>query len=229
MIDMGEFETAEAVLDEAAALCREVGNREQEARTLLRKGVAIGLTDAERGVLQIRHALPLIDAQEQPRTYLCGQHDLAWFLAEAGQSSEALEILEGTRRLFRQFPDEYAQIRLHWLEGKIARSMGRLDEAASIFRQLLDELNARTLKHEIVLATLDLAEAMAEGRKYDEAAHLVRGLYPLMATWGLHRWALAAWLLLENALRLRELDGIFLRIRAYYRRYWNREGEFLPK
>jgi tetratricopeptide (TPR) repeat protein len=229
MIDMGEFETAEAVLQEAAELCREAGDREQEARTLLKMGAAIGLTDAERGVHQIRQALPLIDAQRQPRTYLCAQHDLAWFLAEAEQSREALEILEGTRRLFRQFPDEYAQLRLHWLEGKIARSMGRLDEAVSIFRQLLDELNARSLKHEIVLVTLDLAEATAAGRQFDEAAKLVRGLYPLMVTWGLHRWALAAWLLLQNALELRQLDGMFVRLRAYYRRYWNREMEFTPE
>jgi tetratricopeptide (TPR) repeat protein len=229
MIDMGEFETAEAVLEEAAQLFRQAGEREQEARTLLRMGVAIGFTDAEKGLRHIRQALLLIDAKRSPRTHLCGQHDLAWFLAEAGQPGEALEVLEGTRPLFRHFPDEYAQLHLHWLEGKIARSMGRLDEAASIFRQLLDELHARDLKHDIVLVTIDLAEALAEGDRFEEAAKLVRQVYPLMTTWGLHRWALAAWLILQNALELRQLDGIFIRLRAYYRRFWNKEAEFTPE
>jgi tetratricopeptide (TPR) repeat protein len=192
MIDMGEFETAEAALEDAVQLYRDVNDRTQEGRTVLKMGVAIGFADPERGVQRIRQAVCLIDGEQEPRIQLCAQHDLAWFLAEAGDSGEALEVLEGARRLYRQFPDEYTQLRLHWLEAKVARSMGRWDEAASIYRQLLDEMEVRSLKHEIVLVTLDLAEALAEGRQYDEAIWLVTQAYPVMATWGLHRWALAA-------------------------------------
>jgi hypothetical protein len=49
-----------------------------------------------------------------------------------------------------------------------------------------------------------------------------------MSAWKLHCWALAAWLLLQNALELRQLDGLLVRLRLYYRRYWNREVEFTP-
>jgi len=83
---------------------------------------------------------------------------------------------EGIPRPEQPSPQAAVCLCLHWLEGKVARSLGRLDEAASIFRQLLDELNARTLKHEIVLVTIDLADAMAEDRRFEEAAKPVKGL-----------------------------------------------------
>lgn len=49
-----------------------------------------------------------------------------------------------------------------------------------------------------------------------------------MTTWKMHRHALAAWLIFQNALELRQADGIFANLRVYYRRYWNREVEFRP-
>jgi ATP/maltotriose-dependent transcriptional regulator MalT len=229
IIDMGEFEMAEAVLEDAARLYREVGDLTQEGRTVLKMGIAIGHADPEKGIRRIRQALPLISSEQEPRIQLCAQHDLAWFLAEAGESQEALEVLEQARRLYRQFPDEYTQLRLHWLEGKVARSMGRLDEAASIYRHLLDELRARELRHEIVLVTIDLAEALAEGRQFEEAAKLARDVFLLMSAWKMHRWALAAWLVFQNAVELHQAEGAFFtRLRVYYRRYWNREAEFTP-
>jgi tetratricopeptide (TPR) repeat protein len=226
MIDMGEFESAEAALEDARELFREVNDTCQEGRTILKMGVAAGFVDPERGIRRIRQALPLIDREQEPRILLCAQHDLAWFLAEAGEGREALEVLEDTRRLYRQFPDEYTQLRLHWLEAKVARSLGHWGQAASIYRQLLDEMEARSLRHEVVLLTLDLAEALTAGCHYDEAIRLVSAAHPVMAAWGLHRWALAAWLVLQHALEMRQVGGIFAQLRVYYRRHWNRGVEF---
>jgi len=92
--------------------------------------------------------------------------------------------------------------------------MGRWDEAASIYRQLLDEMRARDLRHEIVLLTLDLAEALAEGRQFEAAAELAREVFTLMSTWKMHRWALAAWLLFQNAVEMHQTDAAFLPLSA---------------
>jgi tetratricopeptide (TPR) repeat protein len=132
MIDMGEFETAEAALDECLATYCRAGMIGQQAVALIKMGIAIGYVDAARGVSRIREALPLINAERSPRTMLCAQHDLAWFLADAGENQEALDVLDAARPLYRQFPDEYAQLRLHWLEGKLARNMGRPEEAGGV-------------------------------------------------------------------------------------------------
>lgn len=226
MIDMGEFETAEAALDECLAIYRQAGMVGQQAVVLVKMGIAIGYVDAARGVARIREALPLIDAERTPRTLLCAQHDLAWFLADAGENQEALDVLDAARPLYRQFPDEYAQLRLHWLEGKLARNMGRPEEAAHIFQQLWEEFRVRELRHDLVLVTIDLAEVIARSGEVEEAAKLVRQVYPIMVNWGLHRYALATWLMLREALELRQLDDLFSRMRAYYQRNWNRPAAF---
>jgi hypothetical protein len=70
------------------------------------------------------------------------------------------------------------------------------------------------------------AEALVEGRQFEKEGRFAREAYPVMTAWGLHRWALATWLLFQNALDLRQLDGLLVRLRLYYRRYWNREVEF---
>jgi tetratricopeptide (TPR) repeat protein len=189
-------------------------------------GIAIGYVDAARGVVRVREALPLIDAERTPRTMLCAQHDLAWFLADAGENQEALDVLDAARPLYRQFPDEYAQLRLHWLEGKLARNMGRPEEAAHIFQQLWEEFRVRELRHDLVLVTIDLAEVIARSGQVEEAAKLVRQVHPIMVSWGLHRYALATWLMLREALELRQLDDLFSRMRIYYRRHWNRPAAF---
>jgi tetratricopeptide (TPR) repeat protein len=226
MIDMGEFETAEAALDECLSIYRQAGMVSQQAVVLVKMGIAIGYVDAARGVARVREALPLINAERTPRTMLCAQHDLAWFLADAGENQEALDVLDAARPLYRQFPDEHAQLRLHWLEGKLARNMGRPEEAAHIFQQLWEEFRVRELRHDLVLVTIDLAEVIARSGQVEEAAKLVRQVYPIMVNWGLHRHALATWLMLREALELRQLDGLFTRMRAYYRRYWNRPAAF---
>lgn len=226
MIDMGELETAAAMLEEAALLYRRAGEPEQGARTRLRQGIANGSTDVEKGVRQIRAVLRSIDGGIDPRTHLCAQHQLVWFLVEAGQPREALQVLDAARPLFRQFPDDHAQMRLHWLEGKIARHLDSPGQAVSIFRQLLAQLDPRALRHEIVLVTIDLVDALAADRQWDEAAGLVRRTYPLLASWELHRWPLAAWRILQDALDRRQPDDLFSQLRTYYQRHWHRPEEF---
>jgi hypothetical protein len=55
---------------------------------------------------------------------------------------------------------------------------------------------------------------------YAEAGKLAAEIYPTLVSWGLHGHGLAAWLVLQNALDLRELDGLLTRIRLYFLRHW---------
>jgi tetratricopeptide (TPR) repeat protein len=227
MIDLGEFETAEAALEDALAKYRSVGDVGEEGRILVKMGIAAGYAgEAARGVDHIRQALPRIDAKREPRVWMCAQHDLAWFLADVGEAKEALRVLEDARRLYRHFTDDHTQLRLHWLEAKIARGLGKEDEAATILRQLWDEFRARDLRHDLLMVTLDLADAMVASGQVDEAAALVRQFFPLMTAWNMHRYALAAWLMLREALELRRISNLIPRLRLYYRRHWNRVAEF---
>jgi tetratricopeptide (TPR) repeat protein len=226
MQDMGEFEIAEASLEEALEIYRQLRDSHLEGRTLLKMGDCIGQIYPERGIDRIRQALPLIDVAKEPRLELCAQHDLAWFLNDSGRPEEALAVLDRARRVYQQFPDKWTQLRLHWLEGRIAASIGELAEAESIFGHLWDEFRARNLNHELVLVSIDLAEVLIAEGQAARAVALIKDSYPIMKAWRLHRYALATWVVFEQAVAQGQASDIFRRIRDYYRRYWIRPVAF---
>lgn len=228
MQDIGEFELAEASLEEALEIYRELGDTHQQGRTLLTMGDCIGQVYPERGIARILQALPLIETVKEPRLDLCAQHDLAWFLNDQGRPAEALAVLDRARPIYKQFPDKWTQLRLHWLEGRISANLGNLAEAEQIFQQLWEEFHARNLHHELVLISIDLAEVLVRKGEANRAAEMVEECYPVLQAWGLHRYALAAWIVFQEALAHGRAEGIFQRIREYYRRSWVRPVKFEP-
>ncbi|HEY2294836.1 MAG TPA: hypothetical protein VGM86_29385 [Thermoanaerobaculia bacterium] len=229
MKDIGEFETAEASLEEALQLYQKIHDTHGQGRILFQMGDVIGYVNPARGVSQIQKALLLIDPAKEPRLEMYVKHDLSLFLAESGHPEEALAILERNRPLFEQFQDDLTQLRLHWVEGKIAYRLGEYDEAESIFAQLWEELRARNLNQEVVLVTIDLAQVLASKGEPERAAQLAAECYSIMKNWGLHKDALAAWLVFQEALSQEHgMREIFGRVGEYYRRHWFLPARFEP-
>jgi tetratricopeptide (TPR) repeat protein len=228
MKDIGEFELAESALEEALEQFKKTRDLHEQGRIHLQMGEVIGYINPERGITHIRRALALIAATQEPRLELCAQHDLAWFLNDADNAEEALAVLDRARPLYRQFPDKWTQLRLHWLEGRIAHHIGEYAQAESIFGQIWEEFRVRNLNHELVLVSIDLAQALTRKGEPSRAAELVTECYPIMKNWGMHKDALAAWLIFRDALGQGSMGNIFRRIEGYYRRYWFMPAKFDP-
>jgi tetratricopeptide (TPR) repeat protein len=225
--DVGEFESAESALEEALPLYREAGDTHGQGRILLQMGDAIGYVKPARGIAYIQKALALLDPVKEPRLQMYAQHDLALFLTENGQAEEALAVLERARPLFEQFWDDLTQLRLHWVEGKIADRLGNFEEAESILIQLWDEFRARDLSQEVVLVTIDLAQVLVKKGELARAAQLAVEGYSILRNWGLRQDALAAWVVFQEALSQGKLAGdLFERIGGYFRRHWFTAGRF---
>ncbi len=223
---MGEFETAESVLEEALKIYATAGDQHMQGRILIQMGDAVGYVNPERGIGHLKRAVELISVSREPRLELCAQHDLAHFLSDAGRPEEALALLDRSRPLYKQFPDDWTQQRLHWLEGKIARSLGHLDEAANIFRQVWEGFRGLDLHFPLVMVSIDLAETYVAQGSHATAARLSAEVYSILSAWGVSRHALSAWLILENAVALHQAEDLFGKIRSYFRRRWNNPAEF---
>ncbi|HEX4961494.1 MAG TPA: tetratricopeptide repeat protein [Thermoanaerobaculia bacterium] len=228
MKDIGELEVAETALEEALEIYRKAGEAHQKGRVLLKMGEIIGHVLPEQGISHIQKALALIDGAREPRLELCAQHALAQFLSDSGRPEEGLAVLDRARPLYRQFKDELTQLRLHWVEGKIAFRLGELAEAEQIFTQLWDELRALDLRQEVVLVTIDLAQVLVQRDETARAAQLAAECYSIMQSWGLHRDALAAWLVFQEALSYETLrNDLFTRLGEHFRRHWYQPGELV--
>ena len=224
---IGELELAESTLEEAFEIYRDLDDSHRQGRILFQMGDVIGHIDPERGLAHIRKSLTLLDREREPRLDLCAQHDLALYLAESGRPKEALAVLERARPLYEQFQDDLTQLRMHWLEGKIARHHGELSDAETIFGQLWEAFRAHTLHQEVVLVTIDLAEVLIKKGEPARAAELSGECYTIMKNWGLHRDALSAWIVFQHALTHgRVAGGLFQKVGEYYRRHWSQPAKF---
>lgn len=187
----------------------------------------IGYVNPDKGLAHVEQGLQLLNPVREPRLQLCAQHHLAEFLCAAGRPQEALSILDRARRLYRQFPDEWAQLRLHWVQGRITHALQQFGEAVCILRQVREEFRARDLHRDFLMASIDLAEANVATGEMASALRLLAEVTPTMASWSLHRNALAAWLLFQKALEERRdlgaaaLAPLFDNLRLYFRRYWH--------
>ena len=101
------------------------------------------------------------------------------------------------------------QRRLHWVEGKIAYRLGEYDEAESIFSQIWEEFRVHNLNQEVVLVTIDLAQVLAAQDEPERAAQLAAECYSIMKNWGLHKDALAAWVVFQEALSRENVRSVF--------------------
>jgi tetratricopeptide (TPR) repeat protein len=223
---MGEFEMAEEILGEALTVYKKLQDNHLQGRTLLQMGDAIGHVFPLRGIAYIRRALELINAAREPRLELCAQHDLAWFLNDAGQSTEALAIFHRARPLYKQFLDRWTQVRFHWIQGKIARGMGHLKGAVSIFQQVQEALREGGADLDELMVAIDLSEAFVASGNYASAARTAAELVPVMQSWHLHRHAITAWLIFQQALEARTAEeALITKLRSYYLRHWNKPTE----
>jgi tetratricopeptide (TPR) repeat protein len=231
---IGEFETAETIFEKALALYLAVGDAHLQGRTLIQMGITIGYVDPDRGIAHIERGLPLINPVREPRLELCAQHNLAYCLTDAGRPQEALAILDRARALYKQFPDDWTQLRLHWIQGRIARGLEQFGEAVHILRRVWEEFRARDLHMELLMVSIDLAEAHVAAGEIATAGRLLADVTPVMTSWNLHRNALAAWLMFRKALEERRdsaavVGTLFSQLRLYYLRYWHvPAAEFSP-
>lgn len=177
---MGTGDTTErAALLELKALLRRLQRRFPESLQLLRRAVTIFREAADRhntgrclevvataynfrgeheqAILVSKEAIPLLEPSREPRALLCAQHNLVDYLIAAGRLMEAQGLLARVRPLYQQFPEPYTQSRLKWVEGKIARGLGRYREARLLLHAAHDGLLAANLPHDAALASAEIA------------------------------------------------------------------------
>lgn len=190
------FDEALRLHDQALALCppaqRPVILLNQSA-TLEQKG------DHEAALAALRKAAHLVDEAAEPRLACVLRFNLAVLLCHRGRAAEAEPLAAEARDLAARLDTDLDQIRVRWLEGKVAAGLGRAEEAIERLRGVQAEFIARKMPYDTALATLELAALLAGRGETAEVQALAKLAAPLFKVQGVHREALACFLLFEEA------------------------------
>lgn len=205
------FREAAKLLDRVLAIYREAKDRHLEGKALIQKGMVLGYDGQfSRSIRLLRQGLSRIDATEEPRLFVSAQHNLVGFLNDSGKPDEALDILRKTRRLYQDLGEPSHRARLSWLEGRITRDLGRLEEAEAA----LEEARDFFVQHEIGLdaarVLLDLATVHAQRGNNAELKRLGAEMVPIFSSRDLHPEALAALALFQKAVEAEQVDRTLL-------------------
>jgi len=215
----GRFAEAAGLLDHALCLYREAGDRHQEGRTLILKGMVLGDGgDFAAAVESLAEGLPCIDPAAEPRLLLVAHHNLAWHLCDHGKHREAAAALERSRRLYLELGSRMDLVRLRWLEGRIALGLGRPDEAMTALGLARDAFLEQEIGVDAALVSLDLA--MAHARQGDTAGvqRIVSEIVPVFQACRVEPEALASLLLLRDAEQAGQAEAILENLAVCLRR-----------
>jgi tetratricopeptide (TPR) repeat protein len=191
--DQQRFGQASRLLDRVIAIYERLGQSHLLGRALTSKAAVYGeagQTEAE--IVFLRHAIELLDPDEDARTFLAARHNLIVALHETGRSREAFALLFSTRPLYLKLGDRMTLARLRWLEGRVALGLERFQQAEAAFREVAEALSAMGRDYEASAAALDLARLLALQGRTAELRRLAEQMLAALSARDIHREALAA-------------------------------------
>jgi tetratricopeptide (TPR) repeat protein len=201
--DQGHFEQAAELLELVIDIYGDLGEPHRKGRAMISKGVFLGYSGwPEEAIRQIRKGLGLVDWDREPRLVLMARHNLTWFLNDCGRAEEALRQLERFRHTYRDFSDAWTALRLTWLDGRIAGGLGRLDDAERALREVRRRFLAEGQGYDAALVTLDLAHLHLEKGRTAQVRILAEELVDLFLSHDIHRQALAALAVFQQAVQM---------------------------
>jgi tetratricopeptide (TPR) repeat protein len=210
--DQRQFEEAEALLTRAAMLFRISGAAAETARVLLKMGALFfqqGLL--ERAVETTETALERLSPEGEPRLYLSGRHNLSLYLAESGRFMEAAGLVAADGSLYQKIKEPWLQLRLSWLRGKIAAGLGETAEAEGFFRETRAGFVEQRNGYDAAMVSLDLALLYLKGGRTGDVLPLAEEMVALFEAQDVHREALAAVLLFQDAAQGMEVTAAMVR------------------
>ncbi|HYO15525.1 MAG TPA: tetratricopeptide repeat protein [Thermoanaerobaculia bacterium] len=211
---------AHRLLDEVIAIYRQYRDFHLVGRGFVAKGQVYGAAhDLDAAVRWLRKGLGLLDPTRERHLELAARHSLMLYLHESDHHQEAWFLLKASRPEFQQHGGELLGLRLRWLEGKIQQVLGLLDDAEKALSEARAGFIAQGIGFDAASVSLDLAGLYATQGRTTEMRRLAGEMLPIFRSRDLHREAIAALIVFQQAVQMEKLTSHLLNeIRSYLRR-----------
>jgi tetratricopeptide (TPR) repeat protein len=156
------------------------------------------LEAAVEALLDAEPHLARLDATE-PRLVFSARCNLVDHLSLLGRHEEAECHLPAVWRLAKTAAGALDRLRLVWVGGRVAAGTGRVDEGLAALEQVRSDFAARGMAYDAALAALELAALYLDQGEPARVHSLVREMLPVFQCREIHREALAALRLFQQA------------------------------
>jgi tetratricopeptide (TPR) repeat protein len=188
------FEEALPLLDEALSVGR------CPERYLIKKGFTLEVMGEYESALDtLLQAESLVEHQGDERLLYMLRFNLAVILCQLGRYSETAKPIQQVRDLATERGDETELVRVVWLEGRIAAGLGRPEEGRRLLGQARQEFTVRKMGYDAALALLEEAVLLLDEGRTAEVRALIPNLAEVFESKGVHREALVALRLFQEA------------------------------
>ena len=218
--DQRRSEEAQALLDEVVAIYRQYRDFHLVGRAFVEKGtVHAAEGELEPAIRLLRKGLGLLDPTRERRLELSARHTLMLCLHESGCHQEAWFLLKASRPEFLDHGGKLLNLRLRWLEGKIQQALGQVREAEEALVEARAGLLDQGAGFSAAQVCLDLAGLYAAQSRPAEMRRLAEEMLPIFQARDIHREAIAALIVFQQAVRMEKLSsGLLDEIRTFLRR-----------
>jgi len=219
-LDQRRFDDAENLLDRAVLLYRQAGNREGLAKSLVKRGALQQKTERyAESIESHRESLDFLKPDGDVHLYLCAVSNLSLCLCEVEQYAEARRVVRANQRHYASYDDEWTRLRHRWLLGRIALGLEEWDDAEAVLAEARNGFICAGNGFNAALVSLDLAMLYLHRGRTAELKRLAGLMAPIFDAQDVHREAVAALLLFQNAVAAEQITAeSILRLRTYLHR-----------
>ena len=206
--DQHRFQEAEELLTRSVTLFELAGETIEAARSL----VVLGLMYYEqqemaKAIETTETALSVLSPESEPRLYLCARFNLAKFFVESGRYGEGDALLQADAALYQQLANPWTVRRQLWLKSRIALAAGLLAEAERSFLDVRAGFMSEGIGYDAALVSLDLALLYLRQNRTAAVKELAEEMREIFAAGDVHREAMAALVLFQEAARRETLTA----------------------
>jgi tetratricopeptide (TPR) repeat protein len=188
------------LVSRALSLYEREGHRPGIAKALLHKAKLYEeMADLEQAIDLLQVGAGEIDPSEEPRLYAYARFNLLGCLTQAQRHEEAERLLPEVRARFHEVAQPLDLVRLRWAEASIASGLGRHDDAEAAYREVQKEFLDRRMGYDAALVSLDLAILYAQRGATQKLKRLAAEVMPVFESREVHREAMAALIMFQNA------------------------------
>jgi tetratricopeptide (TPR) repeat protein len=200
--DQRRFGEAGRLLDVVQRIYRDHGEPHLAGRALISKGLLLGVDNDPWGAIRrIEEGIDLLDPRREPALLFTAVHSLIWFLVEAGQLDAAERLIATSTGLYNHFAGAVDLTKRRWMEGRIAAALGELDGARIALGEARQSFAHHGKPGDVALVSLDLATVYLRLGQPAEVGRLAEEMLVTFRALGIRREAIAALLLLKEAVQ----------------------------